>query len=122
MCRSSCADRRDPVTASFLLLKPVIAKSKNNDEDKDEYNPITDLFRSAEIMAECYLSPEQESLLGDENHGVLRQLVKFRNRRDGPNFVMAVQEFNKVMRSLKDDGSITKNIRKMGPPPFDLVS
>ncbi|KAI8365561.1 histone methylation protein DOT1-domain-containing protein [Blakeslea trispora] len=92
------------------------------EEDKDEYNPITDLMRTAELIYECYLEPEQqEKYLGNQSHGIMRNLTKYRNRRHATGFVQAVKDFNKVMRQLKTDGILSQNAKAMCHPNYDLA-
>lgn len=108
------------------MLKPVLKNTtgKSNDEeeeDKDEYNPITDLMRTCEFIYDCYLLPEEQKLLGNQSHGIMRNLTKYRNRRSSAGFSQAVKEFNKVMRRLKADGIISKNAKEMCHPNYDLA-
>lgn len=110
---------------SFLLLKPVIknaaGKYEEEEEDQDEYNPITDLMRTAEFIYDCYLTPEEQKLLGNQSNGIMRNLTKYRNRRNGAGFAQAIKEFNKVMRQLKADGVLSKNAKDMCHPNYDLA-
>ncbi|KAG2222915.1 hypothetical protein INT45_013546 [Circinella minor] len=132
---------------NFLLLRPVLKNtttnnsnsnsSDNNDrrqhqnhkslqavddiEDKDEYNPITDLIRSAYFIYDCYLTPEQQDLLGDESQGIMRNLTKHRNRRNANGFIEAVNDFNRIIRDLKAKGELSKNAKAMRHPSYDLA-
>ncbi|KAI8142949.1 histone methylation protein DOT1-domain-containing protein [Fennellomyces sp. T-0311] len=110
---------------SFLLLRPVVKNTSKTpqpeEEDKDEYNPITDLIRSAYFIYECYLTPEQQELLGDDSQGIMRNLTKHRNRRHGPGFIQAVHDFNKVIKDLKVKGEISKNAKAMRHPSYELA-
>ncbi|OAD04563.1 hypothetical protein MUCCIDRAFT_35994, partial [Mucor lusitanicus CBS 277.49] len=91
------------------------------EEDQDEYNPITDLMRTAEFIYDCYLTPEEQKLLGNQSHGIMRNLTKYRNRRNGAGFAQAIKEFNRVMRQLKADGVLAKNAKDMCHPNYDLA-
>ncbi|KAI8581824.1 hypothetical protein K450DRAFT_231329 [Umbelopsis ramanniana AG] len=113
------------ISERFLLLKPVIVnpKTKTSDsdqEDKDEYNPITDLMRTANAIYEYFLPAELQKLLGDETQGTMRNLTKYRNRRNGTGFIKAVNEFNAVVRSFKQDGQMASNARRIRPS-YELV-
>lgn len=114
------------VLFSFLLLKPVILNTNGRhtseeEEDKDEYNPITDLMRTVELIYDCYLLPEEQKLMGDQSHGIMRNLTKYRNRRSGAGFAQAVKDFNKVMRQFKAEGVLSKNATDMCHPNYDLA-
>ncbi|KAI7903704.1 histone methylation protein DOT1-domain-containing protein [Cokeromyces recurvatus] len=111
---------------NFLLLRPVLKNTMNRnqeeeEEDKDEYNPISDLMRTAELIYEYYLTPKQQELLGDQSQGIMRNLTKYRNRRCGPGFAQAVKDFNKVIRHLKAEGALSKNAKDMCHPNYDLT-
>ncbi|KAI8884212.1 DOT1-domain-containing protein [Backusella circina FSU 941] len=111
---------------SFLLLKPVLKNTPakaidDDDEDKDEYNPITDIMRTSELIYDCYLLPEEQRLLGNQSDGIMRNLTKYRNRRNGTGFVQAVNDFNRVVRQLKDEGVFSKNAKEMGNPNYELA-
>ncbi|KAF7721868.1 Nucleosomal histone H3-Lys79 methylase [Apophysomyces ossiformis] len=113
-------------TESFLLLRPVLKGqgSKIFDdeaEDKDEYNPITDLLRTAYFIYDCYLTPSQQKALGDESQGIMRNLTKHRNRRNGPGFIQAVEDFNRIIRKLKEQGELAKNAKEMRNPGYELA-
>ncbi|EIE90121.1 hypothetical protein RO3G_14832 [Rhizopus delemar RA 99-880] len=49
--------------ARFLLLRPIKKKTRGHTE---EYDPITDLMRSINLMWEIYFTPDQRKLLGDD--------------------------------------------------------
>lgn len=90
-------------------------------EDKDEYNPIYDLMKSIRYIYEYYLTPEQRERLGDDSQGIMRNLTKYRNRRNGNGFVKAVEDFNRVIRELKDNGEISRNAKAMRHPSYELA-
>ncbi|KAG0745814.1 hypothetical protein G6F62_001368 [Rhizopus arrhizus] len=111
---------------SFLLLRPVIKNSsgkngEDEEEDKDEYNPITDLLQSCEFIYDCYLTEKEQQLFGDQSHGIMRNLTKYRNRRSAVGFKKAVEEFNKVMIKLKANGALSRNAKEMRHPNYDLA-
>ncbi|CAM0136810.1 Nucleosomal histone H3-Lys79 methylase [Umbelopsis sp. WA50703] len=111
------------VAERFLLLKPVLVNPKtkmpdSDQEDKDEYNPITDLLRTANAIYDYFLSPDLQKLLGDDTEGTMRNLMKHRNRRNGAGFIQAVNEFNAVMRQAKAENKL---IGKRVRPSYELV-
>jgi H3 lysine-79-specific histone-lysine N-methyltransferase len=90
----------------------------SDQEDKDEYNPITDLLRTANAIYDYFLSPDSQKLLGDDTEGTMRNLMKHRNRRNGAGFIQAVNEFNAVMRQAKAENKL---IGKRVRPSYELV-
>lgn len=78
-------------------------------------------MRTIELIYENYLTSEQQNLFGNRSHGIMRNLTKYRNRRNGPGFVQAVDEFNSVMRRLKSEGVLDENAKKMRHPDYDLA-
>ncbi|ORE15891.1 histone-lysine N-methyltransferase, H3 lysine-79 specific, partial [Rhizopus microsporus] len=89
--------------------------------DKDEYNPITDLMRSCELIYEYYLTAKERELLGDQSHGIMRNLTKYRNRRSASGFALAIEDFNRVISKLKAQGVFNSNVKKISNPSYDLV-
>ncbi|KAI9302436.1 histone-lysine N-methyltransferase, H3 lysine-79 specific [Cunninghamella echinulata] len=108
---------------NFLLLKPIKLNPRQDDveEDPDEYNPVNDVYQTAFFIYEDYLTPSQQKLLGDASQGIMRNLTKYRNRRNGPGFAHAVYEFNKIIKDLKEKGEIAVNAKAMGHPSYDLT-
>lgn len=110
-----------------MLLRPVLknasskAQQASDVEDKDEYNPITDLIRTAYFIYDCYLTPSQQQLLGDDTQGIMRNINKYRNRRNGPEFVKAIEDFNRVIRDLREKGELAKNAKAMRHPSYELA-
>ncbi|CAO3629307.1 unnamed protein product [Cunninghamella blakesleeana] len=51
----------------------------------------------------------------------MRNLTKYKNRRNGPGFANAVIEFNKVIKSLKEKGELSINAKALGHPSYDLT-
>lgn len=51
----------------------------------------------------------------------MRNLTKYKNRRNGPGFANAVNEFNKVIKELKEKGEISINAKALGHPSYDLT-
>lgn len=104
---------------------PVLKTGKTAEdmdvEDKDEYNPIYDLMKTVRYIYEYYLTPEQRERLGDDSQGIMRNLTKYRNRRNGNGFVKAVEDFNRVIRELKESGEINKNAKAMRHPSYELA-
>lgn len=78
-------------------------------------------MRTVELIYDCYLLPEEQKLMGDQSHGIMRNLTKYRNRRSGAGFAQAVKDFNKVMRQLKSEGVLSKNATDMCHPSYDLA-
>ncbi|KAG0317902.1 Nucleosomal histone H3-Lys79 methylase [Linnemannia gamsii] len=107
----------------FTLMKPFLSRSKTESDDKDEYNPIEDLVQTVRIIMEHFFTPEQyKELFGTANEGLYRGLTKYKNRKDGAQFLKAVEEFNRIMRKQKSLGAIQEHVRQYGHRlPYDLV-
>ncbi|KAG0253409.1 Nucleosomal histone H3-Lys79 methylase [Actinomortierella ambigua] len=107
----------------FTLMKPFLSRSKTETDDKDEYNPIEDLVCTVRVIASQFFpADEYESLFGTPTEGLLRNLTKSRNRKDGAQFLKAVEEYNQLMRRSKSSGAISKQIDSYGSNlPYELV-
>ncbi|KAF9902495.1 Nucleosomal histone H3-Lys79 methylase [Linnemannia zychae] len=107
----------------FTLMKPFLSRSKTESDDKDEYNPIEDLVQTVRIIMEHFFTQEQyKELFGTANEGLYRSLTKYKNRKDGAQFMKAVEEFNQIMRTQKSLGKIQEHVQQYGHRlPYDLV-
>ncbi|KAF9546537.1 Nucleosomal histone H3-Lys79 methylase [Mortierella hygrophila] len=107
----------------FTLMKPFLSRSKTESDDKDEYNPIDDLVQTVRVIMEHFFTPEQyKKLFGTASEGLHRSLTKYKTRKDGAQFLKAVEEFNQIMRKQKSLGVIQEHVRQYGHRlPYDLV-
>ncbi|KAF9966657.1 Nucleosomal histone H3-Lys79 methylase [Mortierella alpina] len=107
----------------FTLMKPFLSRSKAESDDKDEYNPIEDLVQTVRIIMEYFFDPRQyRALFGSPTEGLYRSLTKYKNRKDGAQFLKAVEDFNVIMRKQKAQGTIQEYLKQYGHRlPYDLV-
>ncbi|KAF9371388.1 Nucleosomal histone H3-Lys79 methylase [Podila verticillata] len=107
----------------FTLMKPFLSRSKTETDDKDEYNPIEDLVQTVKAIIDHFFSPEkQKELFGTSSEGLYRNLTKFKNRKDGAQFMKAVEDFNLIMTQHKHSGAIQQFVKEYGHRlPYDLV-
>ncbi|KAG0213529.1 Nucleosomal histone H3-Lys79 methylase [Mortierella sp. GBA30] len=107
----------------FTLMKPFLSRSKAETDDKDEYNPIEDLVQTVRIIMEYFFSAEQnKELFGTATEGLYRSLTKYKNRKDGAQFLKAVEEFNVIMKRQKAMGTVQEHVTQYGHRlPYDLV-
>ncbi|KAF9436721.1 Nucleosomal histone H3-Lys79 methylase [Entomortierella beljakovae] len=107
----------------FTLMKPFLSRSKIESDDKDEYNPIDDLVTTFRIIMDHYFpSDVSKNIFGTANEGLYRNMTKFKNRKDGAQFLKAVEDFNQIMRNQKTAGIVQEHISQYGHKiPYDLV-
>ncbi|KAF9328676.1 Nucleosomal histone H3-Lys79 methylase [Podila minutissima] len=107
----------------FTLMKPFLSRSKTETDDKDEYNPIEDLVSTVKVIIDHFFSSEkQKELFGTSSEGLYRNLTKFKNRKDGAQFMKAVEDFNQIMTQHKHSGAIQQHVKDYGHRlPYDLV-
>ncbi|KAF8974995.1 Nucleosomal histone H3-Lys79 methylase [Entomortierella lignicola] len=107
----------------FTLMKPFLSRSKIESDDKDEYNPIDDLIQTVRAIMDHYFSPElSKELFGTASEGLYRNMTKYKNRKDGAQFLKTVEEFNEIMKTQKSLNVIQEHVRKYGHRiPYDLV-
>lgn len=97
----------------------LLDSPQSNQPDMSEINTSissnatsTSVIDSSESSSSTYLSSTlPASALTDP---ILRSLTKARNRREGPLFIFALKRFNQALESLKKDGEIEKNLKRMG--------
>lgn len=78
-------------------------------------------MRSCELIYEYYLTAKERELLGDQSHGIMRNLTKYRNRRSASGFALSIEDFNRVISKLKAQGVFNSNVKKISNPSYDLV-
>lgn len=78
-------------------------------------------MRTVHFVYDCYLPESQQKLLGNNAHGIMRNLTKFRNRRNGPGFLQAVKDYNAVLRKLKENGDMARNAKALRHPNYELT-
>ncbi|KAF9430111.1 Nucleosomal histone H3-Lys79 methylase [Podila epigama] len=107
----------------FTLMKPFLSRSKTETDDKDEYNPIEDLVQTVKTIIEHFFTPEkQKELFGTQSEGLFRNLTKYKNRKDGAQFLKAVEDFNRILTKHKDSGEIARYVQEYGHRlPYELV-
>ncbi|KAI1308417.1 Nucleosomal histone H3-Lys79 methylase [Mortierella claussenii] len=107
----------------FTLMKPFLSRSKTESDDKDEYNPIEDLVSTVKSIMEYFFSADRsKELFGTSTEGLYRNLTKFKNRKDGAQFLKTVEEFNQLMKSEKSLGRIQNHLAGYGHKlPYELV-
>ncbi|KAJ2847982.1 hypothetical protein IWW36_003566 [Coemansia brasiliensis] len=75
---------------------------------RDEYLPINDLISTVRAIA-LYLvksSDFKRAVYEDKENGIMRQLERARNRRNGEDFVHAVHEFNRLLDQERASGNV----------------
>ncbi|KAJ2746764.1 Nucleosomal histone H3-Lys79 methylase [Coemansia sp. BCRC 34301] len=89
---------------TFSLLMP---KSYDRDAElRDDYLPVNDLISTIRAIA-TYLVDSAEfkhKVCDDTENGIMRQLERARNRRNGKDFVRAVGEFNALLDAEREAG------------------
>ncbi|ORX88332.1 DOT1-domain-containing protein [Basidiobolus meristosporus CBS 931.73] len=105
----------------YPLMIPIKPGTRD-EEDKEEYNPITDLISTVEVIVDHMLSENLASHFGDEKEGVIRNLKKARNRKEGLEFVSAVRDFNVLMRKFKESGQMQACAKRIKVPSIELSS
>ncbi|KAI9820973.1 MAG: Nucleosomal histone H3-Lys79 methylase [Thelocarpon impressellum] len=103
----SCSPRE-----RFQLVKP---------RETDDFAPLQDIARVAELVGASYLTPEQARVITDEGKGILRKLRRAIARKSESEFREAVEEYNGAIVGLRDDGSIAVNLDKKHSLPLQLV-
>ncbi|KAJ1667568.1 Nucleosomal histone H3-Lys79 methylase [Coemansia sp. RSA 1813] len=99
----------------FSLLMPR-SFDREATEPRDEYLPVNDLLATVRVVARYLVdSPEfQTRVCDDKENGIMRQLERARNRRNGGDLVRAIDSFNAM---LKDE-----RVAGRAGPCFDSAS
>ncbi|ORX59450.1 DOT1-domain-containing protein [Hesseltinella vesiculosa] len=78
----------------FFLVCPIT-------QETQQYNPMADIADTIQHIYDDYLTREQQKRFGDVQQGIMRQLTKYRNRREQPGYVAAIDQWNTQLRDLK---------------------
>lgn len=90
-------------------------------EGKDKIDAVKDIEKVVQLVASTYLTDEEGKIFLDHQMGILRKLVKSKNRNDGPGFKAALREYNDELLKLMRKGVIVRNLDKMHGIPRELV-
>ncbi|KAJ3043756.1 Nucleosomal histone H3-Lys79 methylase [Rhizophlyctis rosea] len=88
----------------------------------EEYNPILDISQTVQNVASYCIDPEQGKPFGDNRKGIIRNVIKACNKKNGVELKEALKEFNSIMRTLKRDGVFSTSESHGAAAPFNLVS
>ncbi|KAJ1672686.1 Nucleosomal histone H3-Lys79 methylase, partial [Spiromyces aspiralis] len=103
----------------YPLLVPRVGKSDAH--VANEYVPINELINTVHVVGKYLLGDELATkAVTDPGTGILRMLERARNKRDGPGFVRAVQDYNRIIEARRAvlDGI---GYKKWGLP-YELVT
>ncbi|KAK1781801.1 histone methylation protein DOT1-domain-containing protein [Copromyces sp. CBS 386.78] len=90
-------------------------------EGKDKIDAVKDIEKVVQLVASIYLTDEEGKIFLDHQTGILRKLVKSKNRSDGLGFKAALREYNDELLKLMRRGVIVRNLDKMHGIPRELV-
>ncbi|KAJ2782382.1 Nucleosomal histone H3-Lys79 methylase [Coemansia javaensis] len=109
---------------AFSLLAPRAREREA--EARDEYMPINDLIATVRAVAThlAACAEFRHAVYGDAEDGVVRQLERARNRRNGGDFVRAVRRFNRLLDDERAAGRVgigSARDKDAGGAPPDLA-
>lgn len=88
---------------------------------KDDYKPMTDIIETMKTITSFYFPDDlREMYLSDET-GWERQYDRAYNHSSIPEITAVVDEFNRVMKGLVDDGTVKRELAKRRHVPLDIV-
>ncbi|KAI8072817.1 S-adenosyl-L-methionine-dependent methyltransferase [Gongronella butleri] len=79
---------------AFVLVCPS--------QESQEYSPVNELRDTFDLIYSEFLTAEQKKALGDTQHGIMRKLIKHRNRRELEEYVDAIEQWNNHLRTWKE--------------------
>ena len=78
------------LTTSFPLVIPFRANA-------EDYNPITDIYLTTQMILQHCLTEDQARPFGDTKSGILRSVIKACHRKNGNDLKAALINFNEQM-------------------------
>ncbi|KAK6350023.1 Nucleosomal histone H3-Lys79 methylase [Orbilia brochopaga] len=101
-----------PLTEKYSLIYP---------EDPDEFRPIDDISYTIETVAKTLMTKEQAKVILNEENGILRRLNRFKNMRQQREYMRVLKEYNVLVREMRKDGTMKRNIENLEVVPGQLV-
>lgn len=93
----------------------------------DDFKPLDEIIQVISTVAESYLLPSQAETITDEASGLLRDLKRARVRGHKgeagaqSKYIAAVDRYNTLLDSLRNSGSIQKNLDRLHTLKLPLV-
>ncbi|RKP07774.1 histone methylation protein DOT1-domain-containing protein, partial [Thamnocephalis sphaerospora] len=88
--------------------------------DRQEYTPVDDLVHTIEVLRRYVLRPRLARLLGNDQEGLMAELLAARGIHDGPRFLAALQRYTELIRTAQVKGRVVRR-RSCDELPFELV-
>ena len=89
--------------------------------EKDDYKPMEDIIETIKQISESYFSDEQSDKYSNEETGFGRRFNRAWQRQSIPEFISIVEDFNGVMKSLVDDGTVRRELANKRHLPLTTV-
>ncbi|MCJ1249682.1 Nucleosomal histone H3-Lys79 methylase [Trapelia coarctata] len=87
----------------YLLVKPKIIKSDNND-----FNALEDIIHVMRQVIDHYLPPEQRDIFDDDRSGFPQRLNRSVHHKSEEELRKVIDDWNKALQELVDEGIIAK--------------
>ncbi|KAI4151278.1 MAG: hypothetical protein L6R39_002075 [Caloplaca ligustica] len=89
---------------TFNLVEPV---------QSDDFKPLDDIKETLEVVVNHYMQGSEASIFTDDSDGLLRRLKRARDKKDGPLYVLLIQEWNDAITRLRRSGVFTKMLDQL---------
>ncbi|KAL4968826.1 histone methyltransferase DOT1 [Aspergillus stella-maris] len=105
----------DTGQTSEILLQYPSATPKERYEvvvprDNDEFKPLDDIVQVIETVSQAYIPEDELDEFNDETTGIKRKIRRALARSSEVEFRDSVNEYNKAISRLRDNGSIAKKL------------
>ncbi|KAL8951870.1 MAG: hypothetical protein Q9222_002176 [Ikaeria aurantiellina] len=84
---------------AFGLVEPL---------QHDDFRPLDDIKETLEVLVEYYFPTPMAVTLSDDSHGLLRQLKRARERKDGLLYTSLIRQWNDTVNALRVNGEIAR--------------
>ena len=78
----------------------------------DDFKPLVEIREVMEMTIAHYLPPAEAKKLGDDSHGLPRNLKRAAKELDGKKFGTHVQTWNETLNRLRNDGTLQSRIKE----------
>lgn len=79
-------------------------------KDESDYKPMADIVEVIKVVSMYYFPDELSKIYLDEESGFERRLRRAYGAKDIPQYISVVQEYNRTLQSLLEEGTIEREI------------
>ena len=89
--------------------------------EKDDYQPMSDIIETVDHIAQFYFPDDLNEKYTSEENGFRRQFNRAWQRQSIPEFISIAEDFNRILTSLLENGTIKRELASQRHLPLTIV-